>query len=172
MTLSARHEVRWLVQGGDNLTLDEQRAMAHKLLQQLVGCSCELTHDAMGAPLVVGHPALHVSVSHCRMAVAVAVSEKVEVGIDIECRRKVSRSLIERVCTADELAAIDASDDPVMTFLRYWTRKEAVLKCRRTGIRGFGSMLEASSPEDCMVEEIATGMDGVVAAVAYGRSTV
>ncbi len=163
---------QWLVAGGQWPTHAEQSETAHKLLQQLVGCYCTIEHEPSGAPYVLERPDLKVSISHCREAVAVAISDKVAVGIDIESRRKVSRPLMVRVCTAEELASIEESDDPEMMFLRFWTRKEAVLKCRHTGIKGFGSMVEASAADDCEVEEIATGMDGVVAAVAYGRSTV
>ena len=160
---------QWSVAGGQWRTHAEQSEQAHKLLEQLVGC-CVVEHDADGAPRLVDHPDLHISISHCREAVAVAVREEGPVGIDVECRRKVSRGLMERVCTAEELAAIDASDDPEMAFLRFWTRKEAVLKCRRTGIKGFGSMVEASTATDCEVAEIDTGIPDVVAAMAMAVS--
>ena len=79
---------------------------------------------------------------------------------------------MERVCTQSELNTIGLSDDPEMAFLRVWTRKEAVLKYRRTGIKGFGSMLDASKATDCEVKDIYTGMPDVVASVAYGRKMV
>ena len=68
--------------------------------------------------------------------------------------------------TADELVAIRSSEDPTMTFLRLWTRKEAVLKMRGTGIRGFGSMMEVSEANDCTIEEIDCGIADTVAALA------
>ena len=73
---------------------------------------------------------------------------------------------MERVCNADELSAIRSSDDSTMTFLRFWTRKEAVLKMRGTGIRGFGSMVDAAVANDCTIEEIDCGIVDTVAAVA------
>lgn len=158
-----------LLAGGQWRTHAEQSEQAHRLLEQLVGC-CVVEHDDDGAPYLADHPNLHVSISHCREAVAVAVREEGPVGIDIECRRKVSRGLMERVCTEEELAAIDTSGDPEMVFLRFWTRKEAVLKCRRTGIKGFGSMVEASTATDCEVVEIDTGIPDVVAAMATAVS--
>lgn len=159
-------DVRWAVNGGQWLTQVEQKEKAHKLLERLVGFLPLVEHDAAGAPYIVGHPGLHISISHCRAAVAVAVSREGAVGIDVECRRKVGEGLVQRVCTPDEQAAIAASDDPEMAFLRCWTRKEAVLKCRGTGIKGFGSMVEASSATDCEVRELATGLPDVVAALA------
>ncbi len=151
---------------GDTPQRQREKETAHKLLLQLVGCYCTVEHEPSGSPYLPERPDLKVSISHCRTAVAVAVSDEGSVGIDIECRRRVSRSLMERVCTAEELAAIEASDDPEMAFLRFWTRKEAVLKCRRTGIKGFGSMTEASMADDCEVTEIETGLPDVVASIA------
>lgn len=166
MTSSARLDFQWAVDGGLFPTHAEQREKAHKLLERLVGFSPVVEHDDNGAPYIAGHPELHISISHCRVAVAVAVSHDGHVGIDVECRRRVSPSLLERVCTAEEKDSIEASDDRDMEFLRFWTRKEAVLKCRRTGIKGFGSMMDASTASDCEIIEIDAGLPDVVAALA------
>lgn len=156
----------WLVERGEWTTLAEQRAAARRLLGRLTGHDARVEHDADGAPYLPDNPELHISLSHCRRAVAVAVSRTGRIGIDVESRRKVSPSLMERVCTPDERAAIKASDDPTMAFLRCWTRKEAVLKMRGTGIKGFGSMVAATEATDCKVETLDCGLDDVVAAVA------
>lgn len=158
--------MNWLVASGQWHTHAEQSEQARKLLSQLVGFNCTVEHDPSGAPYLPDHPELNISISHCREAVAVAASNEGCIGIDIECRRKVGTSLMERVCTYAELTDIRSSVDPTMTFLRYWTHKEAVLKCRSTGIKGFGSMVEASSATDCKVIDIETGISDVVASVA------
>ena len=160
---------KWRVEKGEWGTLAEQRAAAYRLLGELVGGSITVEHDAHGAPFLPSHPGIYISISHCSGAVAVAVSNDVVVGIDIERRRKVSEGLMERVCTPQELESIHSSADPTMQFLRFWTCKEAVLKMRRTGIRGFGSMIEASSSTDCTVEQIDCGSDDIVAAVAIAK---
>ena len=160
---------RWRVELGEWKTLAEQREAAYRLLGQLVGGSVVVEHDASGAPFLPALPDLHVSISHCRKAVAVAVNEDAAIGIDIESRRRVSSGLVERVCTAMEREAIEAAADHEMEFLRFWTCKEAVLKMRRTGIRGFGSMIDASSAADCIVEQIGCGCADVVAAVALAK---
>ena len=143
---------------------------AHKLLQQLVGCQVSVGHDAHGVPFIEGHPEVFVSISHCKKAVAVAISTDCPVGIDVECRRNVNVSLMERVCTPMEFGAIQTAADPVMLFLQYWTRKEAVLKCRHTGIKGFGSMVEASLATDCTVADIPCILPDVVAAIAHFKA--
>ena len=161
---------RWLIEplsAGEGGQRERERALAYDILCRLLdGEHPRLEHDEKGAPYLPEHPELSVSISHCRKAVAVAVSEKYRIGIDIESRRKVSPSLMERVCTDDELAKIRSSADPTMTFLRFWTRKEAVLKMQGTGIRGFGSMVEVSEAANCTIEEIDCGLYDTVAALA------
>lgn len=156
----------WRVECGEWSTLAEQRKAACRLLGQMVGRPVSVEHDGAGAPLLADEPDLHISVSHCRKAVAVAMCDEGMVGIDVECRRKVSDGLAVRVCTDEELASVRASDDPTMAFLRLWTRKEAVLKMRGTGIKGFGSMVGALVAGGCTVRDVDTGSDDVVAAVA------
>ena len=157
---------QWSVASGQWRTHAEQSAAAVQLLGQLLGFDPVVEHDSQGAPYLPERPDLHVSISHCRTAVAVAVSSESPIGIDIECRRSISNGLMARVCTPEERDAIHRSTDPVMTFLRYWTRKEAVLKCRGTGIRGFGSMMNALCDPAVEVREIETNIPDVVAAVA------
>lgn len=162
--------LEWKVELGEWKTLAEQRAASYRLLGELVGGNVVVEHDANGAPFLKEYPSLHISISHCRGAVAVAVNDAVAVGIDVESRRKIGDGLVGRICTQEEQSAIGASSDPTMQFLRFWTRKEAVLKMRRTGIQGFGSMIEASTATDCIVKEIDSGSADIVAAVAVAKA--
>ena len=162
--------VKWRVESGEWRTLAEQRAAAYRLLGELTGGEVVVEHDDKGAPYLPDHPELSVSISHCRTAVAVAVSPEGRVGIDVECRRKIGEGLLERVCTADEQAAVRAAADPTMAFLQLWTRKEAVLKLRGTGIQGFGSMTAAITATDCHVIDLDTRLPDTVAAMAVESS--
>lgn len=162
--------VKWRVESGEWRTLAEQRAAAYRLLGELTGGEVVVEHDDKGAPYLPDHPELSVSISHCRTAVAVAVSPEGRVGIDVECRRKIGEGLLERVCTADEQAAVRAAADPTMVFLQLWTRKEAVLKLRGTGIQGFGSMTAALTATDCHVIDLDTRLPDTVAAMAVESS--
>ena len=166
MILSAKPDLQWAIDAGEWRTHKEQSEAARRLLCRLLNRDVAIEHDGQGAPYLPDSPSLHISISHCRRAVAVAVSANYRIGIDVESRRKVSSSLMERVCNADELSAIRSSDDSTMTFLRFWTRKEAVLKMRGTGLRGFGSMVDAAVANDCTIEEIDCEIADTVAAVA------
>lgn len=157
---------QWSIVGGQWHSHAEQSDAARQALAGMLGCAVVVEHDDHGAPYLPEQPQLHISLSHCRSAVAVAVGKQSAVGIDIECRRRVSDSLMQRVCTPTELDAIHASDDPTMEFLRLWTRKEAVLKCRGTGIKGFGSMVHALEATDIVVQDLVCDLPDTVAALA------
>lgn len=85
-----------------------------------------------GKPYIEGGP--HFSISHCRNALAVAVDDR-PVGIDVESIRRWDAALVERTMNADEQALIARDADPARAFIRLWTRKEAFLKWKGTGIR-------------------------------------
>ena len=163
--------VRWLIEPlpeGEGTQRERERALAYDILCRLLDEEQpRLEHDDKGAPFLPDHPELAVSISHCRAAVAVAVSPEGRVGIDVECRRKIGDGLLERVCTVDEQAAVRTATDPTMAFLQLWTRKEAVLKMRGTGIQGFGSMVDALSAKDCRVMDVDTRLPDTVASLAY-----
>ena len=139
------------------------------LCRLLDGEHPRLEHDEKGAPYLPEHPEISVSISHCRKAVAVVVSSEGRVGIDVECRRKIGDGLLERVCTPDEQSAVCAAEDSTMAFLQLWTRKEAVLKMRGTGIQGFGSMVDALTANDCHVIDLEPRLPDVVASLAMGE---
>lgn len=160
----------WLIESlpaGAGKQREREKALAYDILCRLLDEEHpRLEHDDKGVPFLPDHPGLSVSISHCRQAVAVAVSPEGKVGIDVECRRRIGEGLIERVCTADEAAAVHAAADPTMAFLQLWTRKEAVLKMRGTGIQGFGSMVDALADKDVLVEDMETRLPDVVASMA------
>ncbi len=163
---------RWQIEPlpeGEGSQRERERALAYDVLCCLLdGDSPRLEHDGKGAPYLPDYPGLSVSISHCRTAVAVAVSTEGRVGVDVECRRRIGDGLMERVCTGEELDAVRAAEDPTMAFLQLWTRKEAVLKMRGTGIQGFGSMVDALAASDCTIKDLDTHLPDVVASLAMG----
>ena len=86
-----------------------------------------------GKPYLTDHPDIHFNISHCRKAIAVAVSDR-PVGIDVESIRKFSDGLLDKTMNASEKAGILGADVPGLEFAAFWTRKEAVFKLMGTGI--------------------------------------
>ena len=86
-----------------------------------------------GKPFIKDHP-IHFNISHCKRGIAVAVSPS-PIGIDIESiQRGINESLVKRVMNEAEREEIVNHKQPKLDFTRLWTRKEAVLKLRGTGL--------------------------------------
>ena len=133
---------------------------SYELLMQLLASSCSQTPEAgfstpdtgrrtpdAGIPLFLyndyGAPRLEhgpcFSISHCKHAIAVAISEK-PIGIDIEHIRAAKPELVERTMNEQEQNEIWTAASPDIAFTRLWTQKEAVLKMQGTGILSIDGM--------------------------------
>lgn len=73
------------------------------------------------------------SISHCKNAIAVVLSDRL-VGVDVESFRHAEEPLLKRTMNPEEQAEVRNAADPAEAFTRLWTRKEAVLKLRGTGL--------------------------------------
>ena len=87
-----------------------------------------------GKPYIAARPDIHFSLSHSGNVALCALSDQ-PVGADVEVPRKISPSLIAYTMNDLEQEQINASANPVMKFLYFWTRKEALLKLTGEGIR-------------------------------------
>jgi 4'-phosphopantetheinyl transferase len=86
-----------------------------------------------GKPSIVGHTEIFFNLSHCREAVACAVSDH-PIGIDIESVRHLRESLVRYTMNEDEVASVFNDPRPDAAFIRLWTKKEALLKLTGEGI--------------------------------------
>lgn len=77
------------------------------------------------------------SLSHTKNAIGVAIA-RTPVGIDVETvvsvKRTEERHFLDRTMSADEQKRIFAAVDPCVAFTELWTRKEALVKARGTGL--------------------------------------
>ena len=109
-----------------------------------------LEHEPSGRPLVVGGR-IEVSVSHTHDLVLVAVGSGQRIGIDVELLRDGPwRLLPEHALTRRELADLEARppEHRTETLLRYWVRKEALLKAAGVGLAVDPRTVEVSSPTE------------------------
>ena len=110
-----------------------------------------------GKPRLAGYPDIHFNLSHCREAVACAVSRR-PVGIDVESVRNYKDSLARYTMSDDELQLIYAAERPDVAFIRLWTMKEARLKLTGEGITdNLKTVLAAGGPRFTTVERIDRG---------------
>lgn len=91
-------------------------------------------YNEHGKPYIENGPFF--SISHCKESIAVAVDEQ-SVGVDIEGIRHADDELIRRTMNEEEQAEIFAAKERDRAFTRFWTQKEAIVKCLGTGIESF-----------------------------------
>jgi len=125
-----------------------QCALAYLLLKRALHEGYGITgnprfnYGEHGKPLLADYPDIHFSLSHCREAVACAVSDR-PVGIDVESIGRYREQLAAYTMSEDERVAIAAAASPEVAFTRLWTMKEALLKCSGQGIvDGLKTVLE------------------------------
>ena len=99
------------------------RLVSAYLKRKYVG---EWSASESGKPI---SPDKYFNVSHCKGAVAIAVSDR-EVGIDIENIRSVEKKLKEYVANTAEIDVISTDED----FFRVWTAKESLVKAAGSGL--------------------------------------
>lgn len=103
-----------------------------EFVQRCASCG----RDGHGRPTIVGHPDVHVSLSHTRGCVA-AVAARSPCGIDVET---IHRGPPPRgVLTEREAAWVRDDPDPARAFTMLWVRKEALVKA------GIGTLAEVGS---------------------------
>lgn len=86
-----------------------------------------------------GKSALYFNISHAKDKIALAVSRKLDVGVDIEViqdRQHDHQQIAQRFFSEQEATALQqlASEDQRQAFYKAWTVKEAVLKCLGVGL--------------------------------------
>ena len=124
--------------------------LAYLLLKKALREEYGLTENPLfeygphGKPFIVGHPEIHFSLSHCREAVACAVSDR-PVGIDVESVQRYRESLAQYTMNEQEQQQIAAAERPDVAFIRLWTMKEARLKLTGEGSRAVRGNLRLSS---------------------------
>ncbi len=107
--------------------------MLKDLLNPLKINDLKMDYNEHGKPFLTKYPEVHFNLSHCKNGIAVVVDFS-PVGIDIESYRRSNLALVRKTMNPAEAEWICASSDPVETFTQYWTKKEAVVKLRGTGI--------------------------------------
>ena len=92
----------------------------------------EFVYNEFGKPSLPNLP-IHFSLSHCKDAVACAVSNH-NIGIDVEIIVPYNPDVARRVCTADELKMLEQSSNKDVEFIKLWTVKEAISKYEGMGL--------------------------------------
>ena len=100
------------------------RTLVYQLLRHFTDQPLSLHRDATGKP-VFAEAGLHLSITHSPRLAAVILSDKFEVGIDIELVSPKALRVADKFLTEQERAL--TSDDEQQTCL-YWSAKETLYK--------------------------------------------
>jgi 4'-phosphopantetheinyl transferase len=138
----------------DRLRFQVGVALTRLILAAEVGCGPEeirldRTCPDCGQPhgkvrLAAPRTGWEVSVSHSGDLIGVAVSTVAPLGLDVEQVRAVETSVASLVLTPSEERQVRSAAD----FIRYWTRKEAVVKATGAGLRQPLNQVTVSAPAD------------------------
>ncbi len=94
--------------------------------------------NAFGKPRLADRPSVHFSLSHSGDRAVLAVSERHEMGIDIERVRPLDHlDLARRYFHPNEVTAIEGvrpTEEQLLAFFRTWTLKEAIVKAIGRGL--------------------------------------
>lgn len=93
----------------------------------------QLSFGKMGKPALLEYPKIRFNLSHCS-GLAVCLYADHECGVDCEGIREYKPRVAQRVCSDEELAVLEASEERDFLFTRLWTLKEAYVKALGIGI--------------------------------------
>lgn len=108
---------------------ERERAAVSVIVAHFFGSNAGIGHRESGAPYLVGHEDISLTISHSRDYAAVAFSAVRTVGVDIEQWREQLVRVAPRVLSESEMAVYGASSD---LLLRAWTMKETLYKAALT----------------------------------------
>jgi len=125
-------------------------------------------YEKKGKPVLESYPDIHFNLSHCKNAVACAVSDEA-VGVDIQHITPISDKVARRVMTDCEYAAFKASSAADDYFCEIWTVKESFLKC--TG-QGIASELRVLAADEIMDKNIIKGNNYFCCVCGHGAQNM
>jgi 4'-phosphopantetheinyl transferase len=112
--------------------------------------TCRRCGGPHGKPRVDGPEAVELSISHSGERAVVAVARDVAVGVDVEVVAMRHPDVPRIALSPPERAVLDRlpEADRVPAFLRYWTRKEALLKATGDGLMVQLDQVTVSGPDE------------------------
>lgn len=73
-------------------------------------------------------PGIHFNISHTKGLVVCAISKRHPIGIDVEYKRNIELEDFTSFFSKREWSEIHSANDPTDAFLKFWTRKESIIK--------------------------------------------
>lgn len=96
------------------------------LVNELAGHNCEVLKDTYGKPYIK-NSSQRISITHTALFAGVILSDKQEVGIDLEMITPKVERIAHKFLYEEELQAIQP-DEKIEKLILYWSAKEALYK--------------------------------------------
>lgn len=112
------------------------RAIAREVLAGYCGIAPAMLmfeYGPAGKPRLADRTAPRFNIAHSGMLAVIAIARG-DVGIDVERRKPPVPEVTPDVFSALETRVIQSADDPLIAFYDIWTRKEALVKAKGTGL--------------------------------------
>ena len=130
----------------------KRHALAHSFKRRLLSRLLSVEPQALrfssgerGKPYCDAPNAPWFNITHSGDWVIVGVSELAEIGVDVEsAQRKTGKGVVDYALTADQKQIVDEASDPALSFMCYWTQKEAISKAMGVGLSVGFQTLECS----------------------------
>lgn len=131
--------------GADRMATPELRARARRrrrFLRRVLSAYLGVRPEAVpigiasgGKPILAGEAGLHFNLSHSG-GVSMLALGACALGLDVERPKSFDRlaDVVDYSCSPRERAVVTAAPDAASAFLDRWVLKEAILKCRGTGL--------------------------------------
>ncbi len=138
LTEAARGKARSFVRAEDRIRSAAGALMCAKGIGAAPGdAPCRMAYGPYGKPCSEGHPEIQFSLSHSG-AMIVYAQASAPVGVDVEEIRDIDVSVFHRFLSAAEKRLIASAADPLLSFYRVWTMREAFAKQTGRGLPLFG----------------------------------
>lgn len=128
---------------------DEQ---VYSLLSDILGPDLIIAHEDSGAPVLLSHPPLAISISHCLSAIAIALAPRgVNVGVDVEDKVHQADRTLDRYASPEERHILEhTGTSPILL----WSGKETVYKAYSPVVLRFTkdiTLMEANTEEQVLI---------------------
>lgn len=159
---------------GDEHSYRVEHEAAYALLDQILFqkyhlhlTDCNLEKGPHGKPYFTNQN-IFFNVSHCKGMVACVVSDKRQVGIDVENVRAVRKNVVERIFSTDEKDALSKCEDEEQFFFQVWTYKESLVKMTGEGLTKELNQVSFLNPGNGLYQTtILCGEEKYVLSVSY-----
>lgn len=113
----------------------------------------KLKYNEFGKPYI-DNENIFFNISHSNNLLTIIISNKSDVGIDIEYIKEFNNNVADFIMTSNEKDKLKTDKNKNLLFTKIWTRKEAYFKCKGTGITENINQVSLENSKSNFIQEI------------------